>query len=83
MSDYTKQLPSGRYLAKRGNAYYLYNSLQDVQFDDAWVAENLKRLQQGVVEWCYNRAIEGLWYARAARLRDIQAIDAGEVVIHA
>lgn len=61
--DYEKTLPSGRVLAKRSYAYYLYDSMEALKFDDDKVAQNLERLRRG--EETFNRAEWGGWIVRS------------------
>ena len=73
MSDYEKKLPSGRFIAKRGYAYYLYDSMAHIQRDDNMTAGNLERLNQGLPT--FNRPYDGLFLARARKLSEIKQMD--------
>ena len=73
MSDYEKKLPSGRILAKRGYAYYLYDDFEALHFDDAKVATNIERKRRG--DEVFNRAEWGGWIVRSRKLAQIKAYD--------
>ena len=72
MSDYEKCLPNGIWLAKRGYAYYLYQSLEAIQRDDLHVKGNLERLNKGIP--VFNRCYDGSWLARGGKMREIKKL---------
>lgn len=72
--DYAKTLPSGRVLAKRSYAYYLYDSMEALEFDDNKVAQNLERLRRG--EETFNRAEWGGWIVRSRSYGSIKEYEA-------
>lgn len=67
--DYTKQLKSGRVLAKRGYVYYLYDSLALVTLDDQQVSLNIDRMNNG--EMPYNRIYYGHYITMSRSYRQI------------
>lgn len=73
MNDYEKRLPSGRILAKRGYAYYLYATMEDLKRDDEMTASNLERMNRGLTT--FNRPYDGIWLARARKLAEIKEMD--------
>lgn len=72
--DYVKTLPSGRVLAKRSYAYYLYDSMEALEFDDNKVAQNLEHLRRG--EETFNRAEWGGWIVRSRSYGSIKEYEA-------
>ena len=77
--DYAKTLPSGRVLAKRSYAYYLYDSMEALQFDDDKVAQNLEHLRRG--EETFNRAEWGGWIVRSGRCGPIMEYETSLCVV--
>ena len=69
--DYEKQLKNGSWFAKRGYAYYLYSSLEDIKADDEQVSQNVARLNKGIP--VFNRCYDGSWLFRSRKMSEVKS----------
>ena len=73
MADSVKRLATGRFIAKRGYCYYLYETMEAINADDTEVSKNLDRLQRN--EPVFNRIYDGNWLTQSRRLADVIRAD--------